>query len=346
MACPSCQRSFEWRPGAQTLAESDYLLFAARIVTGTLLGEIRRTDGPGGALQGSIDPEQIAPTSFLAGRKVFGDGYTRDLVEDAARWGSEDVRNCLERLATEPLFARAKAACDTARKDRLFLAALTALELNIDDIGVELLKLRALGHRFYDTPAESDRRMIMYGETGASLYPRAVELVNEIVRELNAGSGGAAAPGRSAPIQKQKPARNIGKGLSILIVCALITLAASAFGARAIETPPAWLALGGAVLGALFYFAVYRGFRLMTGAGRWTSVALTVFGFPVLIGGLLFAIGEVLPMIDVPGLQEKIAGLDPGGDNGPQDSAGGDYFEGLNANNTDAAELDALIENW
>ncbi len=160
------------------------------------------------------------------------------------------------------------------------------------------------------------------------------------------------APSNPAPDKTGKPVRNIGKGLLILIVCALVTLGAIAFGARNIENPPAWLALGGAVLSILFYFAVYRGFRMMTGAGKWASVAMTIFGFPILLAGLLFAIGAVLPMIDVPGLQEKVAGLDlggggdPGGDKGAQDSAGGDYFEGLNANNTDVAELDAIIEDW
>ena len=282
--------------GNPDMPDTDYLQLAARLVTGTLLGEVRRTGGPGGAIQGTIDPERIAPTSFLAGQKVFGSSYTRELVEDAIRWIGEDVRDSLDRLVDEPAFARVKAACSAKQKDALILAALTALELNIDDIGAELLKLRAFGHRLYDTPVESDRRMILYGETGASLYPRAIELVNEIVRELNAGA--AAGPEASVSGKEAKPARRVGLGLFILIACALIAMGAIAFGARNIKDPPAWLALGGAALSIAFYFGVYRGFRLLTGAGRWTSVALTIFGFPILLGGLLFVIGELLTAMD------------------------------------------------
>ena len=383
VTCPACQHAFDWRPENEAPldaiaaeaapgvypSESDYLRFAARLVTGTLLGEIKRADGPGGAPQGSIDPERVAGTSLLAGRKVFGEGYTRALVEEAARWGAGDVRNCLDRLTGEALFARMKAACSGGQKDNLILAALTALELNIDDIGVELLKLRAFGHRFYDTPVECDQRMIMHGGTATALYPRAIELVNEIVRELNgdaaSASASAPAPGAAAPAKPQRPVRQIGLGLFVLVACACIAMGAIAFGARNIEDPPAWLALGGAALSIAFYFGVYRGFRLLTGAGRWTSVALTVFGFPVLFGGLLFLIGEFVPLnegrettlaerspggaagnFEAPGAPATEEEDDIGGDDGPQDIENGEYFSGLNANNTRAADLDELVEYW
>jgi hypothetical protein len=345
------------------MLDTDYLQLAARLVTGTLLGEVRRADGPGGAIQGTVDPERIAPTSLLAGQKVFGPSYTRELVEDAVRWGGEDVRNCLDRLAGEALFVRVKTGCAVEQKDALILAALTALELNIDNIGIELLKLRAFGCRLYDTPIESDRRMILYGETGASLYPRAIELVNEIVRDLNAGA--TTAPGATEPENMQKPGRRIGLGLFILIACAFIAMGAIALGARSIEDPSAWFALGGAALSIAFYFIVYRGFRLLTGAGRWTSVALTVFGFPILFGGLLFLIAEFLPIqegrettladrssgdasgeIETPGVPAPQDKDDIGGDDGPQDIDNGEYFSGLNADNTRAADLDELVEYW
>ncbi|WP_428407259.1 hypothetical protein [Hyphococcus sp.] len=142
------------------------------------------------------------------------------------------------------------------------------------------------------------------------------------------------------------PSRNPGKGFLIVIVCAFIALGSVALGARMIEEPPLWLALIGAALGLLLYYFVYRGFRLLTGAGKWSSVALAIFGFPLILGGLLFLIGEVVSRTGLSDIPEKIAGLNPGGDDGPQDSAGGDYFEGLNANNTDAAELDEIIEDW
>jgi hypothetical protein len=294
---------------------------------------------------------------------VFGEGYTHALVEEAVRWGADDVRNCLDRLVGEALFARMKAACSGAQKDNLILAALTALELNIDDIGVELLKLRAFGHRLYDTPVECDQRMIMHGGTATALYPRAIELVNEIVRELNGGA--APAPGAAAPAKPQRPVRKIGVGLLMLVACACIAMGAIAFGARNIEDPPAWLALGGAALSIVFYFGVYRGFRLLTGAGRWTSVALMVFGFPILFGGLLFLIGEFVPLnegretilaerssgsaagnFEAPGATATEEQNDIGGDDGPQDIENGEYFSGLNANNTRAADLDELVEYW
>lgn len=277
------------------ISDDDYLRFAARLVTGTLLDEVKRADGPGGGLEGSIDPERIPGTSFLAGRKVFGDRYTPALVEDAIRWCGDDDRCCLDRLAKDPLFPQVKAGCSARQKDAIILAALTALELNIDNIGAELFNLRAFGHRLYDTPAESDRRIILYGEAGVSLYPQAICLVNEIVRELNNAS--VSAPGAAAALSRDeaRPARHIGIGLLILIVSALIAIGAIGFGARTIDDPPAWLAVVGAGLSVAFYFGIYRGFRLLTGAGRWASAALTVFGFPLLFAGLLFAIGELLP---------------------------------------------------
>lgn len=347
------------------MSDTDYLQLAARLVTGTLLGEMKCADGSGGAIQGTVDPERIAPTSLLAGQKVFGPSYTRELVDDAVRWGGENVRDCLDRLVDEPAFARVKTACSAKQKDALVLAALTALELNIDDIGAELLKLRAFSHRLYDTPLESDRRMILYGKTGASLYPRALELANEIERDLRGASSPASVKARTLSAKPAKPARNIGLGLAILFASALIAMGAIAFGARNIEDPPAWFALGGAALSIAFYFIVYRGFRLLTGAGRWTSVALTVFGFPILFGGLLFLIAEFLPIHEgrettladrssggaggeietpgVPALQDKD---DIGGDDGPQDIDNGEYFSGLTADNTRAADLDELVEYW
>ena len=349
IACPACSHQFEWRPDAAeaasqpTISEAEYLRLAARLVTGTLIGEMMRADGPGGALQGTVDPERIAGTSFLAGRKVFGEAYTRALVEDAVRWSTDDFRNCLERLSTEDLFLRAKAGCSVEQKDKLVLAALTALELCIDNIGVELLKFRAFGHLLYDTPVECDQRMIMHGGTSAALYPRAIELTNEIIRELNAGASGTPAPEKPAPKREQKPARNTGKGLSILIVCALIAMVSIKFGVQHVENPPIWLALGGFVLSIVFYYWVYRGFRLMTGAGVWVSVFLTIIGFPLLFAVLLFLIGEILPLFENDG--SIFADLSPGRDLSSQNIGNGNYFSTFNAVHPNAAELDELMEN-
>ncbi|PQA88287.1 hypothetical protein [Hyphococcus luteus] len=347
------------------MLDTDYLQLAARLVTGTLLGEVRRADGPGGAIQGTVDPERIAGTSLLAGQKVFGPAYARDLVEDAVRWAGADVRSCLDRLVSEPIFTRVKAGCTAERKDALILAALIALELNIDDIGAELLKLRAFGHRLYDTPVESDRRLILYGEAGSSLYPRAIALANEIDRDLRAASAPASPKASVSAAAAPKPASNVGLGLAILIGSALVAMGAIAFGARNIEDPPAWLALGGAALSIAFYFGVYRGFRLLTGTGRWASVALTVFGFPALFGGLLFLIAEFLPIHEsrervladrstggaggiarTPGAYAAENDTVGGGEEGPQDIDNGAFFSGLNADNTSAADLDELVEYW
>ncbi len=152
------------------------------------------------------------------------------------------------------------------------------------------------------------------------------------------------APQAASPASPSE--RSPAEGLLIVFVCALVALGSTALGARLIEEPPLWLALGGAGLGVLLYYFVYRGFRLLSGAGKWSSLALTIFGFPAILGGLLFLIGEVVSRTGLSDLQDKTADLIPGGDSGAQDSAGGDYFQGLHANNTDAAKLDEIIEDW
>lgn len=157
------------------------------------------------------------------------------------------------------------------------------------------------------------------------------------------------APSEPAPATTSTTSSPAGrgpkKGVQILLICTLIVFALSlmirVFNLESIETPPLWLALGGLAVSLVLCFWLYRGVRLLTGLHPVLSIVLV--GFVSAAPGML---ASLVPQDGLSGIQEQIAAVNLGAGIGAQDSAGGDYFEGLNANNTDVAELDAIIEDW
>lgn len=341
VTCPACKHVFNFRSMKDDvpIPMDEYLRFAARVVIGTLFFSMRGEDG-----EGVIDPERIVPTAFLAGRKIFGDVYTRELVAEAVQWAREDFGNGLSRLATSDHFARFKARHSTEEKDKIILAALVALQLNIDEPAAEMLPLREFGVLFYDTPIMFDQRLLLEDGSGPRLFPRSIEISNELCHDLSALTSDTPEAPESTTKKKSTPARNFGKGLLILATCLIISLAGVRFTAINMDDPPGWLVALGVVSPIVFYYWVYRAFRMITGAGVWGSVALTVFGFPLLFGMALFGIGLVLSQYET--CCAFVPDLVLGGEIGSQDIDNGKNFSGLNANNTSAAELDDLMEDW
>ena len=148
----------------------------------------------------------------------------------------------------------------------------------------------------------------------------------------------SAQPAETLGRKKRRPAA----GLFLILACCAFLMWMMALDPLEGELP-AWLELPIIPLGFAFLFLFYRGFRLLTGAGVLVSILATVFlpNIPIYAGEKLRPYAqEAWPGI-VAGLS---GGFELGGSDG-NDSAGSP-FKGLNARNTSAADLDALIEEW
>jgi len=163
--------------------------FAAATTLSTLLEFIARGDDDP-AHSGRIDRERIFPTALLAGRKVFGETFTEEILKDELKAVVKNGPDHLAKMQEHMRYENAKKLLSIESKDKVILSSLTALQLNFQEPVAELLPLRQFAHEFYGDPVEVDRRMT--GAVGAvSLTETSIALSNAILHDLSAASGPA-----------------------------------------------------------------------------------------------------------------------------------------------------------
>lgn len=159
-----------------------FVRFGGAVTLCTLLEQMKR---PGSEDDGRIDIERIFPTALLAGRKVLGEALTEEMLKEelqtVLKYGGAYLYNVKE----HGHYATAKKRCDIEQKDKIVLAAYTALQLNYQQVDVQVLPLRQFAQGFYDNILDADRRLT--GEGGeVNLTEASILHANDIVRDLDA----------------------------------------------------------------------------------------------------------------------------------------------------------------
>ncbi len=164
---------------------SGYIRAAVAVILSTLLERAQRPELSEDENASRIEIERIFPTAMAAGRKLFGDVVTEEVMQDELKGVVKYGPNYLIAAKEHGMIDMAQQKCSIERKDDIVLAAMTALQLNYSEPAEEFKALRLFTSWFYTNPLDGDRRMLG-ADSPVNLLESSIVLSNEIVRELTA----------------------------------------------------------------------------------------------------------------------------------------------------------------
>lgn len=178
-------------------AEGNYFIrIAAVIILEPLLENMQRPgDDPEDA--DKIAPERIFPTTMLAGQKVFGEAFDAKEVKEAVDVLKRREPDYAAKLPEYYLYKLAAEHCSEAAKDDILLAALTAMQLNIQHPVEHLLPINRIAKDLYGDELLAQQKLIGIG-SNANLIEQSIALCNQIVDDLSPADGGGPEDGEAA----------------------------------------------------------------------------------------------------------------------------------------------------